>query len=89
MIPLSLKKYFVRDIGSRSTVDHQHKVDYIQIATKVYINTSLILLDKGLVIYNSVVGGGRIQNNMTKILSPPLTSKKKLLTPLTCKGKEI
>ena len=43
--------------------------------------------DKGLVIYNSSVGSGRIQNNMTKIVSPPLRAKENFLTPLACKMK--
>ena len=40
-----------------------------------------ILRYQGLVIYNSAVGGGRIQNNMTKILNPPLRAKENIDPP--------
>ena len=45
--------------------------------------------DKGLVIYNSSVGSGRIQNNMTKIMSPPLRAKENFWPPLACKMKKF
>ena len=35
--------------------------------------THLSNCSKGLIIYNPVVGGGRIQNDVTKILSPSET----------------
>ena len=44
----------------------------------------------GLVIYNSAVGGGRIQNDMTKMLNPPLRATENILTPLVkCKIKKF
>ena len=46
-------------------------------------------LYKGLDIYKRAVGGGRIQNIMTKILNPPLRARENILTPLTCKMKKF
>ena len=42
----------------------------------------IIDLHEGLVIYYPVVGGGRIQIEMTKILNPPLRARKFFLIPL-------
>ena len=44
---------------------------------------------KGLVICNWAVGVCRIQNNMTKILNPPLRATETFLTPFACKIKKI
>ena len=57
-----------------------------------YINTRALnskVQHEGLVIYNSAVEDGRIQNNMTKILNPPLRSTENILTLLTCKIKNL
>ena len=47
----------------------------------------LFSITYGLVIYNSGVGDGRIQNNMTNILDPPFRAADDFLTPSRVKWK--
>ena len=60
-------------ITQNENVDDSVAIMFSQRFTLVYA--------KGLVIYNSAVGVGRIQNNMIKIMSPPLRATEMFLIP--------